>query len=312
MRGYQKLKMALNYYFLNRPMITIKLFESLIKPILLYGSDFWGCLKLPKVNPLELVQNKFLKDLLGVQKQTTNIGVLLEMGKLPISVHAKKASVKNWERIVAGRANELLIDSHTRAKTFLLPWTEKIKENLSSIGMYDNYQNPSLPRHRGTHQHFYKRLSDIFHQNAFTTINNESSKLRTYGLLKNTPGMSSYITQIYNTKDRISLSKLRLSNHKLHIETGRFHNLDKTKRFCPFCKDQVENEIHFTISCPTYTALREPFFLKIQENSGNLMTLSDKEKFVCILAEPEAMTGKFVQTLMEIREFLIDSYRQKI
>ena len=79
MRGYHKLKTALNYHFRSRPMITTKLFESLIKPILLYGSDFWGCLKMPKVNPIELVQNKFLKDLLGVQKQTTNIGVLLEM-----------------------------------------------------------------------------------------------------------------------------------------------------------------------------------------------------------------------------------------
>ena len=64
--------------------------------------------------------------------------------------------------------------------------------------------------------------------------------------------MSKYITDISNTKDRIELLKLRLSNHKLHIETGRFNNLDEGRRICPFCKNQIENEIHFTISCPTY------------------------------------------------------------
>ena len=203
-------------------MITIKLFESLIKPILLYGSDFWGCLKMPKVNPIESVQNKFLKDLLGVQKQTTNIGVLLELGKLPLVTHAQTASVKNWERIVAGKANELLLNSHTRATIFSLPWIETIKERLSSNGMYENFLDQQ--RQQGSHKHFYKRLSDIYHQNAFTTINHESSKLRTYALLKTKPGISGYITEVSSTKDRIAISKLRLSNHKLNIETGRFYN----------------------------------------------------------------------------------------
>ena len=266
---------------------------------------------MPKVNPIELVQNKFLKDLLGVQKQTTNIGVLLEMGKLPIWVHAKTASVKNWERIVAGKANELLLNSHIRATNFSLPWIETIKESLSTIGMYENYLDPCSQINQGTHKIFYKRLSDIYHQNAFTTINDESSKLRTYALLKYKPGMSRYITEISSTKDRVALSKLRLSNHKLHIETGRFHNLDKTKRLCPFCKNQVENEIHFIVSCPTYTALREPIFLEIQENVGNFESLSDREKFMYILAEPELAIGRYVQKTMELREFLINSYRQE-
>ena len=289
----------------------MKLFESLIKPILLYGSDFWGCLKLPKANPIEFVQNKFLKDLLGVQKQTTNIGVLLELGKLPIVIHAQTASVKNWERIVAGNANELLLNSHTRATIFSLPWIETIKERLSTIGMYENFLHPSSQRHQGTHKHFYKRLSDIHHQNALTIINDESSKLRTYALLKNKPGMSGYITEISSTKDRVALSKLRLSNHKLHIETGRFHNLDENRRICPFCKNQVENEIHFLISCPTYNILRDPLFLQIQENARYFELLSDREKFICILAEPNAAVGTYVYKIMELREFLINAYRQK-
>ena len=39
------------------------------------------------------------KDLLGVQKQTTNTGVLLELGKWPMSLNAKKICINNWERI---------------------------------------------------------------------------------------------------------------------------------------------------------------------------------------------------------------------
>ena len=49
----------------------------MVKPILLYASDFWGCLKLPKNNPIERLHNMFCKQLLGVQKQTNTIGILL-------------------------------------------------------------------------------------------------------------------------------------------------------------------------------------------------------------------------------------------
>ena len=43
------------------------------------------------------------KQILGVQKQTTNIGVLLELGRVPLQNFAIKAAIKNWERIKTGK-----------------------------------------------------------------------------------------------------------------------------------------------------------------------------------------------------------------
>ena len=57
-------------------------------------ADFWGCLKIPSNNPIKIFQNKFLKQLLGVQVQTTNVGVLLETGRIPMSIYAKKVVQK--------------------------------------------------------------------------------------------------------------------------------------------------------------------------------------------------------------------------
>ena len=64
--------------------MTLNLLDTLIKPILLYASDFWGCLKMLHNNPIENTHMRFCKDLLGVQRQTSNIGVLLELGRVPI------------------------------------------------------------------------------------------------------------------------------------------------------------------------------------------------------------------------------------
>ena len=52
------------------------------------------------------------KQVLGVQKQTTNIGVLVELGRIHLSIWAMKFAVKNWERIRLGRGNKILIDGY--------------------------------------------------------------------------------------------------------------------------------------------------------------------------------------------------------
>ena len=78
------MKIKLGPYFMKYVLISLHLFDSLIKPILLYASDFWECLKLPKNNPIENVQIRFCKELLGAQKKANNIGVLLERGRIPL------------------------------------------------------------------------------------------------------------------------------------------------------------------------------------------------------------------------------------
>ena len=71
-----------------------------------------------------------LKQILGVQKQTTNVGVLLELGRVPIILEAKKFAIKNWERIKKGEGNFLLNASYQSAMQGSLPWIDRIKIRL--------------------------------------------------------------------------------------------------------------------------------------------------------------------------------------
>ena len=56
-----------------------------------------------------------------------------------------------------------------------------------------------------------------------------------------------YLHQVNNTRHRIALTKLRLSNHKLAIETGHYSRPLKkpAERTCPICKLEMEDEYHF-------------------------------------------------------------------
>ena len=245
-----QLRRKLGENFRKYPNVTLHLFDALIKPILIYMSDFWGCLKMPKHNPIDMIYNKFLKQLLGVQIQTSNIGVLLEIGRVPISLYAQRNCIKNWDRIVQKSCNSLTEMAYNNMVKEDILWYRCIKSHLAQNGLqYIMYRGSTnqLP-----HNVFFKRITDIFYQNSFAEINRENSKLRTYKLLKTTIGQEPYITEIQNVNHRIAFSKFRLSNHSLMIEKGRHLKMNKESRLCQFCPRSIEDEIHFLIGCKTY------------------------------------------------------------
>ena len=75
----------MNIKFLS-PKILLKLFDSMICPILLYGCELWEPYLNQEIdnwdaNPIEKVHTQFLKRILGVNRSTTNILVRGDLGR---------------------------------------------------------------------------------------------------------------------------------------------------------------------------------------------------------------------------------------
>ena len=66
--------------------------------------------------------------------------------------------------------------------------------------------------------------------------------------------MEVYLDTISNKTHRVCYSKMRISNHRFDIETGRFRKIPRDERRCLFCKNLsnavIEDEKHntFTLS----------------------------------------------------------------
>ena len=258
LRAFGALKTKLGITFRKNIHTTMHLFDSLIKPILLYASDFWGTLKLPKNNPVEILHRKFCKQLLGVHTQTTNTAVYLEIGRLPLDLYAKKNATKNWDRIcLKHTGNELILASCNESSEG--DWVHSVKNTLSQVGLLNVYLNEALnevPSPQTPCNNLFHREKDIFIQTALNSIQN-MSKMRTYRFIKQTWKLEDYLFTVENISDRTALSKFRLSNHSLAIEKGRHENINLSDRTCPFCPGQIENEFHFLIKCSTYASLRQ-------------------------------------------------------
>ena len=309
-KAYYKLKNTLGAMFQKDIENTIHLYNYLVKPILTYCSDFWVCLQ-PKNNPIEKIHLMFCKHLLGVRKQTCTDGVLQEIGLTPLTLFAIQSATKNWERIQQGKANALLIASNNYSRKENLPWALNIKSLFSSSGLLEQYLqkiNETEERRYGPITYkLIRRLTDIFHQTAFEAINT-GSKMKTLNLLKKAPGREPYLKEVTNIKHRKALTKLRLSAHRLEIETGRYSDTLAENRFCVHCqskgRDVVEDEIHFLINCPMYRNLRE---IMLPSQVLNNQNMTDQQKFVEIMTNHDAkITGKFVYQAFNERDINLD------
>jgi hypothetical protein len=306
-RAFMKVKRDLGESFNQDVGLILSLIDSLVKPILLYASDFWGCFNLPKSNPIENMYMSMLKQVLGVQKQTTNDGVLLELGKVPIVFDAKRLSIKNWERIIRGKGNKPLLDSFKDSLDLSLPWTTQIKSNLENIGLLNFYMKNYSSKCPYVFKKLFQRLCDIYHQETFEKISSERSKLRTYALFKKEIGFERYLSDVKNVSIRTKVCKFRLSNHKLMIESGRHKGIENAdERFCPFCPEVVENEFHFLFICPIYRIPREEFISPITEVIHNFQALPEKQKFQLIMSHMDQDLCKYISDCTEIREFLVN------
>ena len=306
LKAYMSLKNKLGASFRNHVDDTIGLFDSLVRPILLYGSDFWGCLKLPHNNPIENLHMHFCRQILGVQKNTSTKGVLLELGRTPLVHEARRLSIKNWERIRNQDGNILVTKSYENSCSDNLPWNELIKKLISEHGMMYKLSENSTTN---IHNAIDNRAKDHFVQESFCEIAKPDSKLRTYSLIKNTFQREDYLTNIRNTKQRQNLTKLRLSNHKLRIETGRHDKLPKEQRTCELCNNGIEDEIHFMVSCPELYTLRKPLLESCHLLKPQFGFYTDQQKFIYIMTTPALSSHmlKFLDSASKDRDTFLES-----
>ena len=305
-KAFMKMKNDLGRSFNQDIPMVLNLIDFLIKPILLYASDFWGCLKLPRNNPVENLHMMMCKQLIGVQKQTTNSGVLLELGRIPLNILAAKHASKNWERIRLGSGNDLLIDVYKEGAEC---WDLSIKHLLEVNGMLNFYVETPPLEYPFIFKKIYQRLYDNFHETTFGDINQNSSKLRTYALFKTEPGFEKYLTEIKNTTVRQHVTKFRLSNHRLAIETGRHEGKNLEERRCFFCPDKIEDEAHFLFDCSVSRFLRDMYVTPIVRNVPGFEFFPVHFKLKALMSQMNPDLCKFISSATDLRNFLISKPR---
>ena len=69
------------------------MFDSMILPILMYATEVWG---FHKGNEVEKIHLTFLKQILSVRQQTSNITLYGELGRYPLVILRNIYIIKYW------------------------------------------------------------------------------------------------------------------------------------------------------------------------------------------------------------------------
>ena len=76
------------------PVVALQLFDSLVLPILEYGSEIWFRNRI--IDEIERFQLKFLKIIFGVNCNMSNWAVQAETGRFPLFIRHKVKCLKYW------------------------------------------------------------------------------------------------------------------------------------------------------------------------------------------------------------------------
>ena len=104
-----------------------------------------------------------------------------------------------------------------------------------------------------------KMCSSINDSDIFSPQNVSSEKLIFYKEIKTKYEPEGYLSSQKNISLRKELTKLRISNHEIMIERGRYHSpkIPREERLCQICKNKVEDEKHFIFKCILYDVERK-------------------------------------------------------
>jgi len=243
--------------------------EACFNASFLYGCEAWlGVKPSPRMKSMYM---KAIKMLLGVRQSTPNETCLIEAGYPSLETLIRQRQRRFFERMVAERK-----DMTDDPLMFALKVTEQdnkvmhkyISDILGEVG--DIEQND-----------LNKRKNRI--------MTSTQTKLSTYQKIN--PALS--VHPVYTSPNivdddlRVAFTRLRLTSHRLKVETGRWARIPREERMCQ-CGEGVQTEEHVLCDCTLVASIREAygneginfeFFMTTEKSKQDLTMIKNILKF---------------------------------
>ena len=288
-----------------------KLFDTLVLPILSYGSEVWlpylfdkfditSLLKLcdDKISVVESVNIKFCKLLLGVNKKAVNHAVRGELGKFPIAIGLIEHALKFWFRTV-NLDNQALVwkayaENYNLNKSGINTWITFFQKVTYGLKFENLWVNQGSSNIKSSCKNVLNAIKTEYEKQWLASLDKNQKgvagegKLRTYCKFKFSFSCENYLKCISDKDVRKTFTKLRISSHSLNIETGRHTRPKKTpveNRLCHYCtNNSIETEFHFICNCDLYDTLRSSMYAAIADITPDFTSLDSEHQFIRLLS----------------------------
>ena len=228
---------------------------------------------------------------MGVSRTSHNWACRAELGLLPLqaSILSKILSFYSHLNETSSTLLRHSFQVSIKLSNYKVGWFHQFKKVLDSfkISPHD-IASPSINDKITSH---YRAI--FCHSLSDDSTTHSRNKLRTNRQYKQDITFEPYLTCNIK-KFRTHFTKLRLSDHRLKIETGRRTKppTPLEKRLCDHCQ-VLEDEFHYVISCKKYTPQRLLLFQDLKHYHGRFLSLNSHDKFNFIFSNchPKAINS---------------------
>jgi hypothetical protein len=277
---------------LNLPLdCQLLLFDQTVLPILTYGAEIWG---FSNLDMMEKIHTDFLKYIFNVKRSTPHYMLYGELGRQPITGIIRQRIIMYWAKLVSDKQHKISVimynllfsDSNNE-----YDWLKYVKTSLDNLGLNYLWLTQSVSNTNWLKTTIKQRISDQFYQNWHSSVSN-SPKSLFYRIVKHNLNLENYLV-LLPKRLSIPITKLRLGNHQLPIEKGRWENRSREERKCTHCyQNELGDEYHYLFICPFFADTRKKYIkpkyllrpntLRVHElfNSKSLPVLRNLSNFI--------------------------------
>lgn len=278
--------------------VYTKLYDATVWPILEYCASVWSYKK--HVKP-DQIQNRAIRYYLGVHKNAPILGIQADMGWITPEFKYYLAMFRYWNRLInmdSSRLTRRMFEYNMQYFTES-NWCGKMNNVFSKIGLNDHFIS-------GTEVNLNSVKNKLIDQMNIEWQTNVpmKPKLRTYSFIKSYIEPEPYVTEFIPKFKRSLLAQLRIGILPLNIEIGRYYRVDLDDRVCTLCNmNEIEDEIHFLVSCSSYTDIRNIYFSKYKQFIQDFDHLDFLSKYISILkCNKTKLTANFIEELWNHRK----------
>lgn len=178
-------------------------------------------------------------------------------------------------------------------------WASLVRDLLMSLGFYEVWLNQGVGNYDVFIAIFKQRLTDTFIQGW-----QERLRISTRAVFYNCIAsfqFQPYLENVNILKYSQAISKLRMSSHRLEIESGRWvrpNSIPLNERICLVC-GILEDEYHFVLECKMYQNLRKKFISSYFWKRPNMF------KFV------ELIQSRNVNQMRKLSAFIYQAFKYR-
>lgn len=258
--------------------------------------------------PIEKVHLNFCKSILGTKRSSSNLAVRSELGRLPLESFISAQSIIYLARLYNENISPLLKEafklSQNLDETGIFSWFTYAKKSANIMGIdLSQLENcKSTQELKSLRNIIKKNTDDYFRTLTLNKIDNldEENKIFLYKSIKSNDLTCEYYLSHPNMAVRKNITKFRISDHPLFIETGRYHRpkILRHERLCKICK-VLDDEGHFFFTCKINESIRKNLILNFSNDYNTFIDKNTTTKLDVILNPSSSKQIKAVSSFIE-------------